>query len=114
MSGFNTIIVPVTDIARSRDFYRTLIGNDPFMDESYYVGFKAGDTQLGLDPHGTPGSGGPIAYWHATDISGLADKLVAAGALVVRPVSDVGGGKLVAVITDPDGNSIGLSQDAVQ
>lgn len=35
----------------------------------------------------------------------------AAGATVKEPVRDVGGGRLVATVTDPDGNALGLLQD---
>jgi hypothetical protein len=30
---------------------------------------------------------------------------------VQEPASDVGGGRLVATVTDPDGNALGLIQD---
>jgi len=35
----------------------------------------------------------------------------AAGATVKEPAHDVGGGRLVATVTDPDGNVLGLLQD---
>jgi len=31
---------------------------------------------------------------------------------VLHPVTDVGGGRLVATVTDPDGNVLGLLQDS--
>jgi predicted enzyme related to lactoylglutathione lyase len=34
-----------------------------------------------------------------------------AGATVKEPVPDVGGGRPVATVTDPDGNVVGLLQD---
>ena len=34
-----------------------------------------------------------------------------ASATVKEPVRDVGGGRLVATVTDPDGNVLGLLQD---
>ena len=34
-----------------------------------------------------------------------------AGATVKEPAHDVGGGRLVAAVTDPDGNVLGLLQD---
>ncbi|HEX4017551.1 MAG TPA: VOC family protein [Frankiaceae bacterium] len=39
-------------------------------------------------------------------------EVTAAGATVHEPAHDVGGGRLVATITDPDGNVLGLLQDA--
>jgi predicted enzyme related to lactoylglutathione lyase len=37
--------------------------------------------------------------------------VTAAGAVVKEPTRDVGGGRLVATVTDPDGNVLGLLQD---
>ena len=38
-------------------------------------------------------------------------EVTAAGATVKEPAHDVGGGRLVAAVTDPDGNVLGLLQD---
>jgi hypothetical protein len=38
-------------------------------------------------------------------------EVTAAGATVQAPAHDVGGGRLVATVTDPDGNVLGLLQD---
>ena len=38
-------------------------------------------------------------------------EVTAAGAKVNEPAHDVGGGRLVATVTDPDGNVLGLLQD---
>ena len=39
-------------------------------------------------------------------------EVTAAGATLKDPARDVGGGRLVATVTDPDGNVLGLLQDA--
>jgi predicted enzyme related to lactoylglutathione lyase len=38
--------------------------------------------------------------------------VTAAGAVVKQAAHDVGGGRLVATFTDPDGNVLGLLQDS--
>jgi hypothetical protein len=38
-------------------------------------------------------------------------EVTAAGATLKEPARDVGGGRLVATVTDPDGNVLGLVQD---
>ena len=53
----------------------------------------------------------PVAYWHVPDIEATLAEMTAAGATVKDPASDVGGGRLVATVTDPDGNVLGLTQD---
>ena len=45
------------------------------------------------------------------DIEAKLAEVTAAGAAVKEPVRDVDGGRLVATITDPDGNVLGLIQD---
>jgi len=45
------------------------------------------------------------------DIEAKLAEVTAAGATVKEPAHDVGGGRLVATFTDPDGNVLGLLQD---
>ncbi|HEX9355039.1 MAG TPA: VOC family protein [Streptosporangiaceae bacterium] len=45
------------------------------------------------------------------DIDAQLSRLVSAGAQELQPVRDVGGGKLIASVKDPDGNIIGLMQN---
>jgi predicted enzyme related to lactoylglutathione lyase len=54
---------------------------------------------------------GPVAYWHVSDIEAKLAEVTAAGAAVKEAPHDVGGGRLVATVTDPDGNVLGLIQD---
>jgi predicted enzyme related to lactoylglutathione lyase len=53
---------------------------------------------------------GPLGYWHVHDLDARVKALVAAGAELRSDVRDVGGGKLIATVTDADGNVIGLLQ----
>ena len=53
----------------------------------------------------------PVAYWHVEDIDRSLAELLAAGAQADQDVKDVGGGKLVASVKDPDGNVVGLIQE---
>jgi predicted enzyme related to lactoylglutathione lyase len=83
------------------------------MDEAYYVGFRVGDQDVGLDPHGhSQGMTEPVGYWHVDDITKSLEALLNAGAESRQEVKDVGGGKLIASVTDADGNVIGLIQSA--
>ena len=112
VQGFSVVIYPVTDLAQAKTLYRTLLGVEPYSDEAYYVGFRVGDQEIGLDPHGhRKGMTGPVGYWHTNDIQTSLHQLLEAGAQVQQAVQDVGGGKLIASVKDADGNIIGLLQN---
>ena len=109
--GIRTVIYPVKDIAQAKTLYSKLLGVEPYMDEAYYVGFKVGDLEIGLDPNGhSQGMTGPVGYWHVNDIKKSLQSLLDAGAQVHQEVKDVGGGKLIASVKDADSNIIGLIQ----
>jgi predicted enzyme related to lactoylglutathione lyase len=110
-SGIQTVIYPVKDLAETKALFRSLLGVEPYMDEPYYVGFSVAGQDIGLDPNGhSRGMTGPVGYWHVDDIAATLGSLVEAGAAEQEPVHDVGGGKLVASVTDSAGNAIGLIQ----
>lgn len=109
--GIGTIIYPVKDIARSKKLFTRLLEVEPIMDEPYYVGYKVGNQDIGLDPNGySQGITGPISYYHVSDIKKSLQILLDAGAKVLQDVRDVGRGKLIASVKDPEGNLIGLIQ----
>jgi predicted enzyme related to lactoylglutathione lyase len=111
-SGLKTIIYPVKDLAQAKTLYGSLLGVAPSMDEPYYVGFNTAEQEVGLDPNGhAQGMTGPVGYWHVDDLQATLQRLLDAGAAPQRPVRDVGGGKLIATVTDADGNVIGLMQN---
>ena len=110
--GIKTVLHPVSDLAASKAVYTALLGVPPQSDSSYYVGFEAAGQQIGLVPGGAQqGMTSPVAYWHVPDIEAKLAEVTAAGATVKDPVRDVGAGRLVATVTDPDGNVLGLLQD---
>jgi predicted enzyme related to lactoylglutathione lyase len=110
--GVKTVLHPVSDLAAAKAVYAALLGMAPQTDSSYYVGFEAAGQQIGLVPGGGPqGMTSPVAYWHVADIEAKLAEVTAAGATIKEPAHDVGGGRLVATVTDPDGNVLGLLQD---
>ena len=114
-AGMKTVLYPVKDLVAAKQLYGKLFGVAPAMDEVYYVGYKVGDQDVGLDPNGhSKGMTGPLGYWHVDNINESLDALVEAGSVVQQPISDVGGGKLIATVTDADGNLIGLLQEAAK
>jgi len=109
--GIGVFIYPVKDIAQAKTLYSKLLGVEPYVDEAYYVGFRVGDQEIGLDPHGhNQGMTGPVGYFQVSDIKQSLQSLLDAGAQTQQEIKDVGGGRLIAWVKDADGNIIGLMQ----
>jgi predicted enzyme related to lactoylglutathione lyase len=110
--GIKTVLHPVSDLEAAKAVYTALLGIEPQADSAYYVGYDTAGQHIGLVPGGGPqGMTAPVAYWHVSDIEAKLAEVTAAGAKVNEPARDVGGGRLVATFTDPDGNVLGLLQD---
>ena len=110
--GIRTVLHPVSDLDSAKAVYTALLGVSPQADAPYYVGYEAQGQHIGLVPGGAAqGMTSPVAYWHVPDIEAKLAEVTAAGATVHEAPRDVGGGRLVATVTDPDGNVLGLLQD---
>ena len=110
--GIKVVLHPVSDLERAKPLYTALLGVPPTADSSYYVGYDAGGQHVGLVPGGGPqGMTSPVTFWEVSDIEAKLAELTAAGASVKEAAHDVGGGRLVATVTDADGNDLGLLQD---
>jgi predicted enzyme related to lactoylglutathione lyase len=110
--GIKTVLHPVSDLATAKATYTALLGVPPQADESYYVGFEVGGVHVGLVPSGgAQDMTAPVVYWEVPDIEAKLAEVTAAGATVKEPAHNVGGGRLVATVIDPDGNVLGLLQD---
>src|SRR6516162_5485748 len=110
--GIKTVLHPVSDLAAAKAVYTALLGIEPQADSAYYVGYDTAGQHIGLVPSGGPqGMTSPVAYWHVADIEAKLAEVTAAGATVKDSPREVGGGRVVASFTDPDGNVLGLIQD---
>jgi len=106
--GIKAVIYPVTDLAQAKATFQTFLGVEPNADSPYYVGFKVGDVDIGLDPNGH--KAGMTAYYNVDDIKQSLQSLLDAGAHIEQEIKDIGGGGLIASVKDADGNIIGLRQ----
>ncbi|TMB41726.1 MAG: glyoxalase [Chloroflexi bacterium] len=104
--GPKLIVYPVSDIESAKKLFASLLGVEPYADAAFYVGYKTDELEIGLDPHGK--SSGPIVYWDTDDVTAKLGELTAAGWKTKAEPKDVGGGMLVASVTDANGNVIGL------
>ncbi len=101
------IVYPVKDPGSAKKLFTKFLGVDPYIDSPYYVGFRVGDQEVGLDPNSKVG---PIAYTDVKDIKSSLQAVIEEGAEVVQDVKDVGGGLLIAQVKDHTGNILGLRQ----
>ena len=106
--GIKAVIYPVTDLAQAKATFQTFLGVEPNADSPYYVGFKVGDVDIGLDPNGH--KSGMTAYYNVDDIKQSLQSLLDTGAHIEQEIKDIGGGGLIASVKDADGNIIGLRQ----
>jgi predicted enzyme related to lactoylglutathione lyase len=102
------VVFPAKDLDATKKLFTAMLGTEPYVDQPYYVGYRAGDLEFGLDP--SADSTGPICYWEVADIAATVQALTAAGAELAQPPHNVGGGLQVATLTDPSGSLIGLRQ----
>jgi hypothetical protein len=49
--GIKVVVYPVTDLAAAKATFQAFLGVEPYADSPYYVGFKVGDMNIGLDPN---------------------------------------------------------------
>jgi catechol 2,3-dioxygenase-like lactoylglutathione lyase family enzyme len=113
--GLRTAIYPAPDLDAAKRWYAELLGQAPYFDQPFYVGFAVGGFELGLVPDATPGTAGPQPLWGVADLNAaLAHALahaLALGATALEPATDVGDGIRVGAVTDPFGNRLGLIQN---
>ncbi|HZV07639.1 MAG TPA: VOC family protein [Gemmataceae bacterium] len=111
IQGLRTAIYPTPDLARGKEWYRQVLGRDPYFDEPFYVGFAVGGFELGLIPDGEPGMAGVQVYWGVSNVEVELARLKALAAEVHEPVKDVGGGIKVASVRDPFGNLFSIIEN---
>jgi predicted enzyme related to lactoylglutathione lyase len=81
IKGIETVLYPVSDLENAKTLYAALLGAQPEVDESYYVGFEVAGQHIGLLPGGGPQRAtSPVAYWHVADIEAKLTEVKAAGA----------------------------------
>jgi predicted enzyme related to lactoylglutathione lyase len=68
-------------------------------------------TTFGAHMTGSSGQGIKTVLHSVSDLATAKAVYAAAGATVQEPAHDVGGCRLMATVTDPDGNVLGLLQD---
>ena len=109
--GLRTAIYPVADLDAAKRWYTEMLGQPPYFDRPFYVGYSVGGFELGLLPGGQPGTAGPQPLWGVADIVSAYARLLELGATEIEPVTEVGDGIKVAAVRDPFGNRFGLIEN---
>jgi catechol 2,3-dioxygenase-like lactoylglutathione lyase family enzyme len=105
--GLRTVIYPAPDLDATKGWWTKLLGQEPYFDQPYYVGFNLGGYELGLDPNANPDEG-PLTYWGVANIDAAVSHALLSGAAEHTPVRDVGDGIRVATLRTPTGHILGL------
>lgn len=108
MGNFQTVLLPTSDLAASRELYVKLLGVQPNADSDYYVGFDVDGQQIGL----VPGTTTVQPNLHVDDMESSLQLITDAGGAVVEEPKAVGGSRRVAVVRDASGAQFGLIHDA--
>ena len=111
MNTLENIVYTVPDLDAAKAITGALLGVEPHTDQPYYVGFNVGGTEIGLTPS-QDGGQKTIAHNRVADMGAALDEVQHAGATLVDAARDVGGGTLVATVSDPGGTLFGLIQPA--
>ena len=111
IQGLRTAVYPAPDLAAGKAWYSAVLGQRPYFDEEFYVGFSVGGFELGLVPDGTPGQTGAQVFWGVADATQEMTRLIGLGGKLHEDVKDVGGGIKVASVRDPFGNVFGIIEN---
>lgn len=109
--GLRTIIYPAPDLVASKAWFTTILGVEPYFDETFYVGFQVAGYELALDPGADP-TRGPITYWGVGDAHSALTDLLASGATADSDgVLDVGDDIRVATVREIGGSVFGVIEN---
>jgi catechol 2,3-dioxygenase-like lactoylglutathione lyase family enzyme len=108
--GLRTVIYPAPDLDASKAWFTALLGQEPYFDEPFYVGYEVGGYELGLNPNADVADGG-VTYWGVPDADAAMSRLLAAGATEHSAVTEVGEGIRVGEVREAGGSVLGIIEN---
>ena len=108
MNKVTLIVYPAKELESTKQIFSKFLGVEPYVDGPYYIGYKVGDMEVGLDPNAQ--STEPVTYIDVADIKSSLREILALGATLQQDVKDVAQGLLIASVKDKDGNILGFRQ----
>lgn len=109
--GLRTTIYTVNDLSEATKWYTKAFSIEPYFNEVFYVGFNIGGYELGLMPEEKSidtKTKNILSLWGVDDINEAYQHFIDIGAGEHKAPYNVGGALMVAEITDPWNNLIGL------
>ena len=107
LHGLRTVIYPAPDLAAATAWWSDALGQEPYFDQPFYVGFSVGGYELGLLPDADPADGA-LVYWGVDDVAAAVALAISQGATEHTPASDVGDGIVTATVRVPSGAVVGF------
>lgn len=119
LQGMATSNIQVSDVPAATEWYREIVGVDPYFVREGYAEFRIGrdGDEFGIvDERFVPGSagrtpGGQFVYWAVDDVDAALATFTARGARVAEPRTERGPGWVTASIIDPWNNVIGVMEN---
>ena len=120
LRGLCNVSFWAADLEAAKDWYKELLGFEPYFARPGYYEFRIGDTEdeVGLidasyAPKRATGDGeGAIIYWHVDDVRATFGTLLDSGATEYQPPTERGdSGFITASVVDPFGNILGVMQN---
>ena len=107
LQGMRTVIYPVADLAAAKLWWSTLLGQEPYFDQPFYVGFQVAGYELGLLPEASPADGA-LTYWGVDSVQDAMDAAIAVGAVEHTAATDVGDGIITGSVLTATGSIVGF------
>ena len=111
LKGLRTVVYRVSDLDQGKAWWSNLLGQEPYFDQPFYVGYNVGGYELGLVPDSlkpTEDDARPVTYWAVDDVEAAYQRLLDDGCIEFHPVQDVGGGLLLAAAENAFGHVVGV------
>ena len=107
LNGLRTVIYPSADLAADTAWWVELLGQQPYFDQPFYVGFNVAGYELALLPD-ADASDGALVYWGVDNVAEADQASLASGSVEHTPISDVGENIVTATVRTPAGTILGL------
>ncbi len=108
--GLRTVVYIVDNLKAATKWYTDILGQEPYFNTDFYVGFNVGGYELGLHPQKEPmeKTANVYSYWGVDNVEEMYQKLLSNGCTELEKPTDVGEGIILAAVKDPWGNALGV------